>query len=336
MRYTTLGRSGLKVSRLILGTMNFGDFTSKEESFRIMDRALEAGISCFDTADFYGRPLGEGGTEKVLGAWFAQGGKRDKIALATKIYATMGPGINDRGLSAYHIRRGVQDCMKRLNTDHIDLLQMHHVDRGVRSLSELGNIGWTKEWDLDGNRFDTPWEEIAEAFGCLRQNGDISYVGTCNMPAWQLTRGNMTMQHMGQFGIVSEQSIYNLVNRQIELEVLPAAKALGIGLIIWSPLGAGVLAGKPTQKGGRRSGESTPKQEAYEKLCAEYGMKPAEVALAWLLTRDGVTAPIIGPRTMEQLESALHALEIRLSDEMLGQLDEIFKPVGEAPEAYAW
>ena len=337
MRYTTLGRSGLKVSRLILGTMNFGDYTSQEESFRIMDRAIDAGINCFDTADFYGRPLGIGGTETVVGNWIAQGDKREKIVLATKIYATMGPGVNDRGLSAYHVRRATQDCLKRLHTDHIDLLQMHHIDRGVRSIPELGNIGLTKEWELDGSRFDTPWEEIAESFGLLKQAGDISYVGTCNMPAWQLTRGNMTMQKLGQLGIVSEQSIYNLVNRNIELEVLPAAKAQGIGMIIWSPLGSGVLAGKPTSSGGRRTVTSvSPQQQAYEKLCAEYNMKPAEVALAWLLTRDGVTAPIIGPRTIEQLESALNAIELQLPNEMLLKLDGIFAPVGEAPEAYAW
>lgn len=336
MRYTTLGRSGLKVSRLVLGTMNFGDFTGEAESFAIMDRALELGINLFDTADFYGKNPGRGETESLVGRWLAQGGRREKIVLATKIYATMGPGVNDRGLSAYHIRRGVAECMERLQTDHIDLLQFHHVDRGVRSIPELGNIFLEEEFALDGARFDPPWAEMAEAVRTLIANGDISYIGTCNMPAWQMTLGLATMKQLGMFGLVSEQPIYNLVTRTIELEVLPAARAQGIGVLVYSPLSAGFLAGKPSGAGGRRSASSDPRQAQYEEVCARYGVAPAEVALAWLLAQPGVTAPIIGPRTMEQLESAVHALTLALPGEMLRELDAIFPPVGEAPEVYSW
>ena len=336
MQYTTLGRSGLKVSRLVLGTMNFGDYTEEKESFRIMDRALEVGINCFDSADFYGAHLGHGETESLIGRWLAQGGRREKIVLATKVYATMGPGVNDRGLSAYHLRRGVRQCMQRLQTDHIDLLQFHHVDRGVRSLQELKNIQLTREFDLHGARFDPPWEEIADAMQGMLLRDEISYIGTCNMPAWQLTRANMALVHKNMFGIISEQSIYNLANRAIEREVLPAASAQGIGVLAWSPLAAGTLAGKPSGAGRRQAVQDSPQKTQYEDLCAQFGLPPAEVALAWLLSRPGVTAPIIGPRTMAQLESSLRALELHLPDDMLQALDAIFPPVGEAPEAYSW
>lgn len=322
MQYTNLGRTGLKVSRLCLGTMNFGPRTSEEESFAIMDKALELGINFFDTANRYGMPVSVGLTEEIIGRWLAQGGRRDKIVLATKVYGPMGEGVNDRGLSAYHIRKACEDSLRRLQTDHIDLYQMHHIDRS------------------------TPWEEIWQAMEILVQQGKVLYVGSSNFAGWHIAQAQAEAAKRNFMGLVSEQSLYNLAARTIELEVIPACRAYGLGLIPWSPLGGGLLAGVLDGQGGvRRTSEGVQKAlekhrsqvEAYEALCRELGEKPADVALAWLLHNPAVTAPIIGPRTMDQLTSSLRALEIQLSDEVLKRLDEIWPgPGGEAPEAYAW
>ena len=322
MEYTNLGRTGLKVSRLCLGTMNFGPQTSEPDSFAIMDRALELGINFFDTADVYGWRKGEGITEQIIGRWLAQGGRREQIVLATKAYNVMGDGPNDRGLSAYHIRRACEDSLRRLQTDHIDLYQMHHIERS------------------------TPWEEIWQAMEQLVREGKVLYVGSSNFAAWNIAQANERASARHFMGLVAEQSLYNLNARMIELEVIPACKAYGLGLIPWSPLGGGLLGGalqKANQ--GRRADERTQqniekhraKLEAYEQLCADIGEQPADVALAWLLSNPVVTAPIIGPRTAEQLGGSLRALELKLADETLARLDAIFPgPGGQAPEAYAW
>jgi aryl-alcohol dehydrogenase-like predicted oxidoreductase len=323
MEYVNLGRSGLKVSRLCLGTMNFGPYTNESDSFTIMDRALEVGINFFDTANVYGWQLGKGVTEEIIGRWFAQGGgRREKVVLATKVYGRMGEGPNDRRLSAYHIRQAVEGSLRRLQTDHIDLYQMHHVDR------------------------ETPWEEIWQAMEVLIQQGKIIYVGSSNFAALHIALAQCTAEKRHLMGLVSEQSLYNLSARMIELEVIPACRTFGLGLLPWSPLGGGMLAGAlQKQATGRRLSENVQKQieqhrsqlEAYESLCREIGEKPADVALAWLLHNPAVTAPIIGPRTLEQLESSLHVLDLKLAPEVLKKLDEIWPgPAGEAPEAYAW
>jgi len=322
MEYVHLGRTGLSVSRLILGTMNFGVGTDEPDSFAIMDRALELGINFFDTANVYGWKLGEGITEAIIGRWLAQGGgRRDRIVLATKLYNRMGEGPNDgHTVSAYHIRHQCEGSLRRLQTDHIDLYQMHHVDRS------------------------TPWEEIWQGMEQLVREGKILYVGSSNFPAWSIVQGNMIARQRNFLGLVSEQSIYNLSNRTIELEVVPACQAFGIGIIPWSPLGGGLLAGAPAKPSeGRRSkiGDAFAKHhsqlEKYEALCRELGEEPANIALAWLLGQPGVTGPIIGPRTMAQLEGSLRALEIKLSNETLKKLNEIWPgPGGPAPEAYAW
>ena len=323
MKYVHLGRSGLQVSRLCLGTMNFGPQTSEAESFRIMDRALERGINFFDTADVYGRKLGEGVTEQILGRWMAQGaGRREKVVLATKVYGKMGEGPNDRRLSALHIRRACEGSLRRLNTDYIDLYQMHHVDRR------------------------TPWEEIWQAMEQLHREGKILYVGSSNFAGWHLAQAQEFAKSRHFMGLISEQSLYNLHERTVELEVLPACEAYGIGVIAWSPLARGLLAGA-LQRGatGRRAAEDLQKDvethrvtlEAYEQLCQTLGEHPADVALAWLLHQQAVTSPIIGPRTLEQLDGSLRALEITLAAETLAKLDELFPgPGGSAPEAYAW
>ena len=324
MDYTHLGRSGLSVSKLCLGTMNFGPQTTEEDSHAIMDRALDVGINFFDTANVYGRTQGEGITEQIVGRWFAQGGlRREKTVIATKLYGSMSEWPNDTFLSARNIRLAVEGSLKRLQTDYIDLYQMHHVDRS------------------------TPWDEIWEAFDVLRQQGKVIYFGSSNHAGWHITQGQETARRRGQLGLVSEQSIYNLVKREVELEVLPACEAYGVGVIPWSPLNGGLLGGiiKKTEKGARRltgRAKDTLKThrkaiKAYEELCDEIGEQPAHVGLAWLLHQDAVTAPIIGPRTMEQLDGSLRAVDLKLKKDVLTRLDEIFPgPGGPAPEAYAW
>ncbi len=327
MQYTHLGRTGLEVSRLCLGTMNFGSETSEADSFSIMDRALEHGINFFDTANVYGRSpffhRGEGVTEQILGRWFAQGGgRRDKVVLASKVYGEMGDWPNQSRLSALHIRSACEDSLRRLQTDHIDLYQMHHVDRR------------------------TPWEEIWQAMEQLVREGKVIYVGSSNFAGWDIATAQCTAATRHFMGLVSEQSLYNLNARTIELEVIPACRHYGLGPIPWSPLHGGLLGGVLRKASeGRRAEEGKQQEierhrsklEAYEALCQELGEGPADVALAWLLHNPVVTGPIVGPRTVEQLTGSLRALEISLSDETLRRLDEIWPgPGGAAPEAYAW
>ncbi len=330
MQYTHLGRTGLSVSRVCLGTMNFGPETSEEDSHGIMDRAHEHGINFFDTANVYGWKKGEGVTEQILGRWFAQGdGRRERTVLATKLYGGMGDWPNETFLSALNIRRACDASLKRLQTDYIDLYQMHHVDRS------------------------TPWEEIWSAMEVLHAQGKIVYVGSSNFAGWHLAQAQEAAKARHFLGLVSEQSIYNLLTRWIELEVLPAAREYGLGVIPWSPLHGGLLSGALRKQregtGSRslsgRSGEGLDQHreaiEAYEKLCADLGEDPAIVGLAWLLAQEGVTAPIIGPRTVEQLDGTLRATELTLDADTLATLDEIFPPPGPngakpAPEAYAW
>jgi aryl-alcohol dehydrogenase-like predicted oxidoreductase len=324
MEYTHLGRTGLSVSRLVLGTMNFGPETDEPTSHAIMDRAHEHGINFFDTANVYGWGENRGRTEQIIGNWFAQGGdRRDKTVLATKMYGNMGGSWpNNDKLSALNIRRAVEASLTRLQTDHIDLYQMHHVDR------------------------DTPWDEIWQAMDVLVAQGKILYVGSSNFAGWTIARANEAAARRGSLGLVSEQSIYNLLTREVELEVLPAAEAYGLGVIPWSPLQGGLLGGvlRKEREGSRRLSDRSKAQVdsnrealgAYEDLCGELGEEPADVALAWLLTRPAVTGPIIGPRTMEQLDGAQHALELTLEDKVLARLDEIFPGYKTAPEHYAW
>ena len=323
MKYVHLGRTGLQVSRLCLGTMNFGPYTSEADSFKIMDRALELGINFFDTANVYGWKLGEGVTEQILGRWFGQGGgRREKVVLATKVFGKMGEWPNEQRLSAFHIRRACEESLRRMQTDHIDLYQMHHIDR------------------------ESPWEEVWQAMEQLVQQGKAIYVGSSNFAGWQIVQAQAEAKSRYFMGLVSEQSLYNLKDRMIELEVIPACRHYGLGLIPWSPLAGGLLAGSIEKaKEGRRTREHLQKEvekhrsqlERYEEFCKELGEKPADVALAWQLHNPAVTAPIIGPRTMDQLEGSLRALEIKLKKDALSKLDEIWPgPGGEAPEAYAW
>ena len=319
MEYTHLGRIGLRVSRLCLGTVSFGRHTSQEVSLAILDHALQAGINFFDTSNSYN----EGLTETIVGNWLSQDkSRRDQIVLATKVYSQMGEGPNDSHLSAYHIRRACEDSLRRLQTDHIDLYQMHHVDRR------------------------TPWDEIWQAMEQLVREGKISYVGSSNFAAWHIAQAQGMAAQRNFLGLVSEQSVYNLRSRTVELEVLPCCRELGLAVIPYSPMGSGLLCGildNPTT--GRRGREvlrdviktHRPQLKAYEALCTSIGQSPANVALAWVLKNPDITAPIIGARTVEQFEDTVSVLELKLDDEILAKLDEIWPgPGGEAPEAYAW
>ncbi|WP_265455278.1 aldo/keto reductase [Enterococcus sp. HY326] len=332
MEYTRLGNTGLKVSRLVLGTMNFGAQNTEEESFAIMDRALELGINFFDTANIYGmeiNPKGhKGWSEEIIGRWFAKGeGRREKVVLATKFYLDMDnelDGPNDAaGLSAYKLYRSLDASLKRLQTDHVELYQMHHIDPKIN------------------------WDEIYGAFETMIASGKIYYAGSSNFGARHLAYAKAAADKRNFLGLVSEQHRYNLLSRLPELELLPAAKELGVGVVVWSPLQRGLLANdvlNPAIKTGRRA-ESIAKLSEIEKhqlvdyreLCQALGESESNIALAWLLANPAVTAPIIGPRTVEQLEEAVRATEIVLSEATLNRLDEIFPgPGGAAPEAYGW
>ncbi|PSM44487.1 aldo/keto reductase [Streptomyces dioscori] len=330
MKYTQLGRTGLKVSRLVLGTMNFGPQTDEADSHAIMDAALDAGINYFDTANVYGWGANKGRTEEIVGSWFAQGdGRRDRTVLATKVYGNMAAEgdawPNHDKLSALNIRRAVDASLKRLGTDYIDVYQFHHIDR------------------------DTPFEEIWQAIDVLVQQGKILYAGSSNFPGYKIAQANeIAARRGGTIGLVSEQCLYNLAERRAEMEVIPAAQEYGLGVIPWSPLQGGLLGGvlkKEVQGGRRASGRAADtladpagraRVQSYEDLLDKHGIEPGEAALAWLLTRPGVTGPIVGPRTAEQLESALRAVELELGDEVLTALDEIFPGPGPSPEAFAW
>ena len=330
VKYKRIGNHGVLVSNICLGTMNFGWHTSEEDSFAIMDRALELGINFFDTADVYGWSVEHGLTEEIIGRWFAQGGgRRDAVVLATKVYNPVDrksnlPEVNSdgRSLSAYKIMKHCEGSLKRLQTDRIDLYQIHHIDR------------------------ECPWDETWNSFDTLMKQGKVVYAGSSNFAGWDIATACQEASRRGMMGLVSEQSIYNLDNRMVELEVIPACRHYGLGLLPWSPLAGGLLGGAlEKSKSGRRNDENFTKQvkekreqlEKYEALCQGIGHLPGEVALAWLLHNPVVTAPIIGPRTMEQLESAVRAANIKLDEEILIQLDKIFPgPGGEAPTAYAW
>ncbi|MEU4607191.1 aldo/keto reductase [Kribbella sp. NPDC023972] len=324
MEFTYLGRTGLNVSRIVLGTMNFGPHTEVEDAHAIMDAAHDKGINFFDTANGYGRAIYPGRTEEIIGEWFAKDPQnREKTVLATKVYGDMGADWpNTSRLSALNIRRALDASLKRLQTDYVDLYQFHHIDRA------------------------TPWEEIWQAIEVAVQQGKILYAGSSNFAGWHIAQAQAAAEKRNFTGLVSEQSLYNLIVRDLEREVLPAAQHYGLGVIPWSPLQGGLLGGviRKENEGVRRlEGRAKetleklrPQIEQYEAFADELGHQPGELALAWLLHQPGVTGPIVGPRTMEQLESAVRAVDIKLDEKALTRLDEIFPGYKTAPEDYAW
>lgn len=330
IQYRRIGNHGVLVSNICLGTMNLGWYADEKESFAIMDRALELGINFFDTADVYGWTVETGLTEKIIGRWMAQGGgRRESIVLGTKVFDHMEregvraePNRDGENLSGLKIKRHCEASLRRLQTATIDLYQIHHVDRAC------------------------PWDETLQAFQVLIAQGKVIYIGSSNFAGWDIATACQEAFKRGMTGLVSEQSIYNLSNRMVELEVIPACRYYGMGLIAWSPLAGGLLAGRAHDSASGRRGagdfikrveKNRHKLEAYEALCRKVGEQPAIVGLAWLLHNPMVTAPIIGPRTVKQLEDAVRATDLKLDEETLKKLDEIWPgPGGEAPTAYAW
>lgn len=323
MEYTRLGRAGARVSRIALGTMNFGPVIGEAESFEILDAAVELGITFIDTADVYGgAPWGDepGQTEELLGRWMTARGNRDDLVIATKVHGVMGSGVNEAGLSSLHIRRAVEASLRRIGTEHIDLYQMHHIDRQV------------------------PVDEVLDALTRLVDQGKVGYIGSSNFAGWNIAQYQEAASTRGAVRTrpVTEQSIYNLAQRTVELEVVPAATAYGLGLLPWSPLAGGVLGGVLRKTNRSRSsiealGERRAQVEEYERYADELGVHPAELAIAWLLHQPVVTAPVVGPRRVEQLRSAVRALDIALGPAEIAELDRIWPgPGGQAPEAYAW
>lgn len=333
MKYTKLGKSNLEVSQMCLGTMHFGSRTSKEDSFKIMDAALEMGINFFDTANVYGGSGGRGRSEEIIGEWMQARGTRNDIVLATKVYGNMSetPIPNDAGgISRYKVHKHVEDSLRRLQTDHIDLYQVHHIDYNI-----------------------TP-EEFWGTFDILINSGKVLYMGSSNFPGWGLATHQMQAMQRGSMGFISEQTMFNLVCRYPEMEVLPAAEALGIGLIPYMPLAGGLLTGKKKSVEGSRTnqveneygiylGDANQQMNDFSQLCQDIGEKEHVVAIAWTLSHSAVDSPIVGVRTVNHLEGLDRAAELELSEDTLKKLDDIFDPnkgrplrIGQAPAAYAW
>lgn len=320
MKYDKLGRTGLKISKLCLGTMNFGWRMEEKEAFKLMDLALDAGINFFDCADVYGN----GYAEKVIGRWFAQGGgRREKTIITSKVFMDMddpseGPN-GSNGLSAYKIKRHIDGTLERLQTDRLDIYYMHHIDPNVT------------------------WDEVWGAFEDLVHQGKVTYIGSSNFGARHLCYAQAAAQNRHFLGLVGEQCQYNLLHRLPEIELIPTAKDLGIGILPWSPLAGGMLSGNYI-KGSRRGPVMrdaerpvpTAQLEKYEAMCAEIGESPADVAIAWLLQNPAVTSVVIGPSSVEQFEKTLHSIDIELHNDFIKQLDDIFPGYEEAPQAYSW
>ncbi|HEY9075308.1 MAG TPA: aldo/keto reductase [Anaerolineaceae bacterium] len=333
MEYNRLGRANVQVSKVCLGTMHFGNSTTEEEAFKIMDRALELGINFFDTANVYGGRGNHGKSEEIIGNWFTARGTRDQVVLATKVYGNMVDADipNEKnGISAYKVRRHAADSLRRLKTDRIDLYQVHHIDRTISG------------------------EEFWGMFDRLIADGDVLYMGTSNFPGWGLAKFQMIAWQRGAVGLVSEQTMYNLLNRIPELEVCPAALEFGIGVLAYMPLAGGILTGKLKSIEGSRTssvereygvrlGSENSQLAEFSQICREIGEKEHIVATAWTLANPAVASAIVGIRTLEQLDGIERAASLRFDPDVLQRLNTLFdynhgRPLrpGPAPEAYSW
>src|SRR6266542_1952636 len=320
MQYARLGSSGLKVSRVALGMMSYGDSAERawhlgeDAAEPIVRQAVEAGVTFFDTADMYSDGMTEEITGRLLGKLF---GHRDDYVLATKLYYPMGSGPNDRGLSRKHVLASIDASLARLGTDHIDLYQIHR-------------------WDDE-----TPIEETMAALHEVVLAGKARYIGASSMYAWQFSKAQYTARTAGWTRFVSMQNHYNLVYREEEREMIPLCVDQGVGVIPYSPLARGVLAGNRSREGERRTTRSETDQftdylysqptdfdvvERVAKVAAERGVPPAQVALAWLLGKPGVTAPIIGATKLGHLTDALAAEALELTDDEVKRLEEPYVP----------
>ncbi len=334
MQYTKLGRSTMAVSKICLGTMHFGPKASEEESHRILDKAVAMGINFVDTANVYGADAGRGRSEEIIGGWFARRpGIRDEVVLATKVYHAMGDlgTANDApGFSAHKVRKHLADSLRRLQTDRIDVYQVHHIDERVSA------------------------EELWGTFERVVTQGDVLYAGSSNHSGWGLAKRQMEAWQRGFVGFVSEQTQYNLLSRVPEMEVLPAAKAFGIGVIVYMPLAGGLLTGKTQSIDGSRTrqveeeygislGADNSQFSAFSTLCQEIGEPEHVVATAWVLHHPAVDSAIVGVRTVDQLDGLDRAAELSLDDAVMQRLNEIFdinkgrriRP-GSSPEAHSW
>jgi len=319
MEYLPLGRSGLKVSRLCLGAMTYGTsawrpwILDEEESRPFIRRALDRGINFFDTADLYSGGM----SEEVLGRALRDFAPRDQVVIATKVFYPMGDGPNDRGLSRKHVLHAIDASLRRLGVDYVDLYQVHRLDA------------------------DTPIEETLETLHDLVRMGKVRYLGASSAPAWEFARALYVADRHGWTRLVSMQNHYNLVYREEEREMLPLCRAEGVGVIAWSPLARGFLAGNRRKADRGETRRAKVDAFAHELYCAdedftiadrvvevarERGVKPAQVALAWILRQRGVTAPIVGATRLEQLDELVDALDLRLSDGECLRLEERYRP----------
>jgi aryl-alcohol dehydrogenase-like predicted oxidoreductase len=314
MEYRSLGRTGVMVSPLCLGAMNFGGPTAEEDSIAIINRALDGGFNFIDTANVYNA----GESERIVGKALAQNGKRDHIVLATKVYGDMGPGPNEKGVSRYHIIKACEDSLRRLQTDRIDLYQLHRPSLTV------------------------PQDETLRAFDDLVRSGKVVYIGASTHPAWIVMEALAASEKYGLVRYISEQPPYNLLDRRIENELVPLAKKYGLGLLPWSPLAGGILAGRyasknemPEDSRGARAGtmftdriseQGVEIAQKVGEMARERDLTPAQLALLWCKDQPAVTSPIIGPRTMQHIEDFIPVLEMTLADEDRTRFDELVHP----------
>lgn len=312
--YRTLGRTGVKVSPLVLGTDNFDNPTPEDEAARIIDAALDAGINLIDTSNSYRT----GESERIIGRALKANGRRDQVLIATKVHYPVGPGPNDRGNSRLHIIKACEDSLRRLQTDAIDLYQLHRPD------------------------FDIPLDETLGALTDLVRQGKVRYIGSSTAPAWKVMEGIMISELKNLARFVCEQPPYNLLDRRIENELVPMCQAHGLGIISWSPMAMGILAGRyagatafprdsrAALRGGIYAERITPRGievgNAFVQLAQEHGLSPAQLAVLWVKEQPGITAPIIGPKRVEQLETMLPVLAMSLSDELRAACDELVPP----------
>ncbi len=318
MEYRSLGRTGVMVSSLCLGVMNFGGVTSPEDSIAMIDRALDAGINFIDTANVYNG----GQSEVVLGNALKANGKRDSIVLATKVNGAMGEGLNDRGISRYHIIKACEDSLRRLQTDHIDLYQLHRPSLTI------------------------PQDETLRALDDLVRAGKVRYIGSSTFPAWMVMEGLAVSDRHNLVRFISEQPPYNLLDRRIENELVPLCQKYGIAILPWSPLAGGILAGRysastssgtgfPEGSRAQRMGATFQERvtergltaaQRLGELARERGLTASQFALLWCKDQPGITAPILGPRTMAHLEDALAIADKTLDDADRALLDELVHP----------
>lgn len=314
MEYRVLGRSGVKVAPLALGTGNFADPTPEDEAGRLIYRAIDAGINLIDTSNSYSA----GASERFIGRALAKANCRQQVILATKAFYRVGAGPNDEDLSRLHLIRACEDSLRRLQTDYIDIYQLHRPSPSI------------------------PLDETLGALTDLIQQGKLRYIGSSVHPAWKIMEASMLSELKGYARLICEQSPYNLLDRRIENELVPMCQAQGLGLITWSPLAQGVLAGRYSSaselpadsRGALRGGIYSERitragievGRRLVSLAQEHDISPAQLATLWVKDQPGITAPIIGPRTLEQLERLLPVLEMTLSDELAALCDKLAPP----------